>query len=302
MRRGHGCLEGSLCLLCCLDGLRVGPGHHIVEKGIDVTPDLGAGGILDLRSRQPGPDAFEDRDGSRRVSEDHPRTLRGLHRIGQGADHGHLTQVLVERQEPAFIPEQHHRPLRGEACFPAVLGQGDNLRQLRLIGVRLLEETHPDLYGENGPHGRLDVGQLQRAVLDESGKVLRVRATGHVHVQTRIQRAQGRLAPIAGEALDDQVPDGHRVADDKALEPPLAAQHIVKQPAVATGRDVVEVHVSAHECPDAGLHRGFKGWEVDVAQPALGQIDRIIVTPAVRRPVPGEVFGAGHDMVGRTEG
>ena len=93
----------------------------------DITPDLGAGGVLDFRIRQLGADAFEDCDGSRRVAEDHPRTLRGLHRVGQWADHGYVLQALGKRQEPAFVPQQHHRALGGEPRFLAVLGQCDNL-------------------------------------------------------------------------------------------------------------------------------------------------------------------------------
>ncbi len=34
---------------------------------------------------------------------------------------------------------------------------------------------------------------------------------------------------------------------------------------------------------------------------ALGQVDRIVVAPAIRRAVTGEVFGAGHHMIGRAE-
>ena len=235
------------------------------------------------------------------MAEDHPRTLRGLLRVGQRTDHGHVLQALGERQEPAFVPQQHHRPLRGEPRFLAVLGQCDNLRQLRLVGVRLLEEPHTNLDRENGPHGCVDVGQLQCAVLDEPGEVLRVGVAGHVHVEARTQRAEGRVAPVAGEALDDEVPDGHRVADDEALEPPLAPQDVAQQEAVPAGGDIVEVHVGAHKRPDAGLHCGLEGREVDVAQLALGQVDRIVVAPAVRRAVTREVFGTGHDMIGRAE-
>jgi hypothetical protein len=56
--------------------------------------------------------------------------------------------------------------------------------------------------------------------------VLQVGATGHIHVQTRPQRSQGRIPPIACEALDDKVPNGHRITDNEAFETPFPPQNI----------------------------------------------------------------------------
>ena len=180
-----------------------------------------------------------------------------------------------------------------------MLRQCDHLRQLRLVGIRLFEQPQTNLDRENGPHSRLDVSQLKRAILDQSGEVLHVGVAGHVHVEARTQRAEGRFAPVAREALGDEASDGKRVADDEAPKAPLAPQDIAEQEAVPARGDIVEVHVSAHQRPDTGLHGGLEGREVNVAQLALGQVDRIIVTPAVRRAVTREVFGAGHDTIGR---
>ena len=124
---------------------------------------------------------------------------------------------------------------RGQPRFLFVLGQCEHLRQLRLVRVRLLEEPHAYLDGENGPHGFFDIVQLQGAVRHESGQVLRVCTAGHIHVQPCTQCAQGRIPPIPREALDDEVSDRHRIADNEALEAPLASQYIVQEEAVPAG-------------------------------------------------------------------
>ena len=175
-------------------------------------------------------------------------------------------RVFAKRQEPAFVPEQHHRALGDEARFRAVLGLGEDLRQLCLVSIRLLEEAHTDLDGENAPHGGIDVSQLECAVIDQGGEVIGVGVAGHIHVQASIQGTESRVATITSKALNDQVADGEGIADDEALEAPLAAQDVVQQEAVAAGGDVVEVHVGAHKGANAGLHGSLEGWEVDVAQ------------------------------------
>ena len=71
-RRCHGRLEGRLGLFRCLHGLRVGPGHHIVEKRNDLAPDFRAGSICHLRFWQLGAHAFQYRYGRRRMAKDHP--------------------------------------------------------------------------------------------------------------------------------------------------------------------------------------------------------------------------------------
>ena len=174
-RRGHSRLEGSLGLLGRLHGLLVDSRHHLVEKRYDVAPDLGAGGVLQLSL----PAAWRAMPSSTVTAAGvWPKTIHepsvASIELARGPITATFFRSLGERQEPAFVPQQHHRTLRSEACFLAVLRQCDNLRQLRLVGVRMLEEPHPNLDGKDGPHCRLDIGQLQCAVLDEPGQVLRV--------------------------------------------------------------------------------------------------------------------------------
>ena len=71
----------------------------------------------------------------------------------------------------------------------------------------------------------------------------------------------------------------------------------MQQEAVPTGGDVVEVHVSAHERPNASLHSRLERREVDIAQAGFGQVDRVVVAPAIRRAIPREVFGTSHHMI-----
>ena len=93
-KSGVGCCDGTL------------------EPGGDVAPDFRAGSIAHFGIGQFGADASQHGHGSRFVTEDHPRPLGGLHRIRQWTDHGYVGNVLLERQQPAFILEQYHRTLR----------------------------------------------------------------------------------------------------------------------------------------------------------------------------------------------
>ena len=120
-----------------------------------------------------------------------------------------------------------------------MIGHCDNLRQLRLVDVRLLEQPHPYLDRQDRPYRRVDIRHRQGAVLNQPGEVVQVGVAGHIHVKPRCQGTVSRVAIIAGEALGDQVCDGKRVADHEALEAPFAAQHVAQQEAVATGWNVV---------------------------------------------------------------
>ena len=73
------------------------------------------------------------------------------------------------------------------------------------------------------PDGVVDLGHRESAVVDEPGEILRVRPARHVHVDAGMQCTVRGIAPVAGKSLDHKVADGHRVADDEALEAPLAA-------------------------------------------------------------------------------
>lgn len=84
-----------------------------------------------------------------------------------------------------------------------------------------------------------------------------------------------------------------RVTDDETLEAPRLSQHLGEQPAVAGGRDAVEVHVGGHDVAGTGLDRRPERREIDVPEFGIGEIDLVVVTTSERRAVAGEMLGAG---------
>ena len=108
-------------------------------------------------------------------------------------------------------------------------------------------------------------------------------------------------AGIFGEAVGGEAFDGCPIADDHAVEAPVVAEDVVEEQAVAGGGDTVEVHVGGHEGAGAGFERGVEGWEVDVPQLLVGDVGLFVVAAAGGSAVAGEVFDAGHDVVGRAE-
>ena len=53
-----------------------------------------------------------------------------------------------------------------------------------------------------------------------------VQAADHLHVHARRERLRGRLRPVGGDAVIEQLADRLPVADDEPVEPPLLAQHL----------------------------------------------------------------------------
>ena len=115
-----------------------------------------------------------------------------------------------------------------------------------------------------------------------------------------IARAAG-VGQVGGEAVRLQAAGGVGVADHEALEAPEVAQHLGEEPAVAGGRDAVEVHVRRHHVAGARLDRRAERREVGVPQLGVGQVHLVVVTPAERGAVPREVLGPGDDAVGSAE-
>src|SRR5579883_1057119 len=110
----------------------------------------------------------------------------------------------------------------------------------------------------------------------------------------------GSIFFVRGKAVSDEIADGEGIGDYKALEAPFVAQNIMQQPAVAGGRNVVQVHISAHQTADSGVHGSMKGREIDVAQKFFRNVRRIIIASALRCAVPRKVFGTGKNR-SRTE-
>jgi hypothetical protein len=228
------------------------------------------------------------------MAEDHPRPLGRGHRVGHRPNDCHFLELPAEGQQTTLILQQHHRTLRGPARRGAMVGACDNLRQQRFIHIRALEQPHLDLERQDRAHQLLDLGHGQRALFHQHRHMIGIGVAGHVHVHPGFDAAQCSIAPIAGMTLNDHVADGERVRHHEAREAPFLAQDLAQQEAVAARRDIVEIHVGAHKGGRARLDRRGKGRQVGVAQLAFGEVDRVVVAPALRRAIAGEVLGAGQ--------
>ena len=95
----------------------------------------------------------------------------------------------------------------------------------------------------------------QLLLIQQLRNVLQVCVRSHVHVDARRKTAYGGIGRILGESMRGQIVNGPRVGDDKAMEVPIVSQHIMKQPVITARRNVVQVHVGAHDATYTCIHR-----------------------------------------------
>ena len=56
------------------------------------------------------------------------------------------------------------------------------------------------------------------------------------------------------------------ITHHESFEPPLLTQNVGEQPAIASGRYIVEIHIGAHCRADSGPHGSVKRGKIDVLQ------------------------------------
>src|SRR5215470_5198517 len=71
----------------------------------------------------------------------------------------------------------------------------------------------------------------------------------------------------------------------------------MQQPAVASGGNVVEIHISAHEAADSSIGSSFERDQIRVPHLFFGNVRGIVVAAAISSAVSCEVFCAGKYMV-----
>ena len=86
------------------------------------------------------------------------------------------------------------------------------------LNVRIVEETEVKLHGQHIGHSTVDVGHGYETLVERLLQVVAESPTAEIHVETRLQSKHSRLR--------------QQVAVDKALEAPLATQHVGEQAAV----------------------------------------------------------------------
>src|SRR5688572_30144708 len=105
--------------------------------------------------------------------------------------------------------------------------QRSNLFEQIIIDIRLLKESHTDFERKNGPHRGIKISLLQRAIFHQLGQILEIGVAGHIHIEACCQGTSSSFTAITGKTLRDETRNSKGIADDKALESPLAAQDIM---------------------------------------------------------------------------
>ena len=164
-----------------------------------------------------------------------------------------------QRQQVALVLQQHHRPGRGAP---------DELAGARVVGRVLVgagrRGAGPLAEREQPGHGRVQLALGQLAGVDGTAQVgaALARRAGHLQVEPGAQRGDRAVGP-------------EPVADDGAVEAPLAAQHLGDQPRVLAAVRPVEPVVGGHDRAHAGVLDGpLERHEVQLAQRALVDLGR----------------------------
>ena len=169
---------------------------------------------------------------------------------GEGADDGERG-ARPQREHGAVVLEQHDAP-------------GRRLAGQRLVGVRV-----EAVRGPAAGHGPVRQGGEAGDGLVENrlGQQSRAHRAGELGVARVAGRGHGQVT--AGRDGGRPVGDRAPVADDQAVEAPLAAQHLGQQEMVLRDEHPVEPVVGAHDRPRTGVgHHPLKGAQVDFAQRA----------------------------------
>src|SRR5271156_4920465 len=71
----------------------------------------------------------------------------------------------------------------------------------------------------------------------------------------------------------------------------------MQQPAISGCRNAVQVHVSAHDRADTGVHGTLKGGEIDIAKLCVGKVDGIVVAASFCSPIANKMLCGSDDVV-----
>ena len=200
------------------------------------------------------------------------------------------------------------RPRRGAVGGGHEAGRIDGLR---LVDVGVLEQPGAELHAQDPPHRVVDAGHRD-AVLGQQllAEVADVRAD-HLRVGAGVERGLRRVRSVGGDAVaararvrvhrraGPQLGDGRVVALDEAVEAPLLLEDVRLGLGVGAPGDAADGVERAHRGVRARVDRGLERRQVEVAQPLLGHVGRVVLTAALGLAVGGEVLDARDDLVGR---
>ena len=232
--------------------------------------------------------------------------------VAQRADHDRRLGG-VERERRAVVLEQDHRLAGRLTRLGAVVGghEAGRIDGLGLVDVGVLEEPGAELHPQDPPH-RVVEARHRDPVLGQQllAEVADVRAH-HLGVGARVERGLRRIRAVGRDAVAAgalvgvlrraraQLGDGGVVALDEAVEAPLALEDVRLGLGVGASGDAADGVERAHHGVGARVDRGLERRQVEVAQPLLGHVGRVVLTAALGLAVRREVLDAGDDLVGR---
>ncbi len=217
--------------------------------------------------------------------------------VGQRPDDSERSQGLAQRQQASLVLEQHNGP-RGHLARRRSMFRAEKHSALAgFIGVRALEQSHSEFDPQHAPHRLIQSGHRELAFFDELRHVLAVETTHHLHVHAGVERIPCGFGLIGGEPVGDEFLDGRVIAQDEAVEFPLAAQNGRQREGIGRGRNAAEIVEGAHDRAHARLDGRLEGRKINLPQRSFGHIGRVVIASAFGRAIADEVFGAGEDSI-----
>src|SRR5215469_18315862 len=117
----------------------------------------------------------------------------------------------------------------------------------------MIEEAEIVLRLQNRQHHLVEVRLADLAFANKLREVLRVGMAGHVHVHAGREALVCSVWAVLRISMGDKTADRKCVRYDEALETPILAENIGKQPMISARWHVVQVHVCAHEAARTSL-------------------------------------------------
>ena len=112
----------------------------------------------------------------------------------------------------------------------------------------------------------------------------------HVHFHAGGDGLTRGRGGIERDAVIDQLHHGGVVADDEAVEAPLAAQHLRQKEWIRACRHAIEGVEGAHHGGRAGLDCSMVGRQIDLAERDLRHVGGVVLAAGLSGAVSGKVF------------
>ena len=260
--------------------------------------------MQDARPRQRGANTVQHRDDVGGAAGHRPGAEGCLVAVGQGADDRHGAELgRRERQHAGGIAQEDDRVARhGASGRPVRRRQDLRLLPRRVaVAVGIVEQAEPLLGEQDAAHRTIERRHRDPAGAHLGDQLVDVGLRDHLHVDAGGEGEPACLGAVGRQSVLDQLADRLPVADHEPAPAPLAAQDALEQSCVRARRHAADVVEAAHQRGDTRVHRGAEGRQVDLAESALRDIDRVVIAPGLGRAVGGEVLGAGEQRVGRVQ-